>query len=193
VSRARAVVIAAATLTTLIASLAPTGCAQNAVLELELDLPQSPSPATTRYAVVRVVTGDVSFDEEWQGDPQLPPFALDPSAKTVQRVSLDGSSDVESAKVRVKVRFCRDPNCAAIGDDTAPEVRLQLARAFYAGKRTSYAWSIPCVPNVAGQTDTPVCATAQRGETDVTKCEVAGCRSGVARSYCVGDKHFCEE
>lgn len=177
----------------LCALAAPPACAQNAVLELELELPQSPAAATTRYAVVRVVTGDVPFDEEWQGEPQLPPFALDPGAKTVQRVSLDGSSDVEAAKVRVKVRFCRDPNCAAIGDDVAPEVRLQLARAFYAGKRTSYAWSIPCVPNVAGQTDAPTCATAQRAELDVAKCDVAGCRSGVARSYCVGDKHFCEE
>jgi hypothetical protein len=174
------------------AAPALAGCGQNAVLELELDLPKNPG-ASTRYAVVRVASGASPFDEAWQGDDALPPFALDPSAASVQRVSLDGSSDVEGAPVRVKVRFCRDPSCSALGDDTAPEVRLQIDRAFYAGKRTSYTWSIACVPNVAGQTDTPLCATPQRGETDATKCEVAGCRTGVAHSYCVGEKHFCEQ
>jgi hypothetical protein len=169
------------------------GCAQNAVLELELDLPKNPGVTPVRYAVVRVVSGSVPFDQDWQGDDALPPFALDPNATSAQHVSLDGSSEVEGAPVRVKVRFCRDPACSALGDDTAPEVRLQIDRAFYAGKRTSYTWSIACVPNVAGQTDTPTCAIPQRAETDVTKCEVGGCRTGVTHSYCVGDKHFCEQ
>ncbi len=185
--------LAAAGLVALLAAPALGGCARNAVLELELDLPRNFGPDVPgRYAVVRVVSGAVPFDQDWQGDDALPAFPLSTIQGSVQHVSLDGSSEVEGAPVRVKVRFCADPGCAALGDDAAPEVRLQIDRAFYAGKRTSYTWSIACIPNVAGQTDTPACATPQRAETDVTKCEVAGCRTGVTRSYCVGDQHFCE-
>lgn len=183
-----------ATLVAAIALASLAGCSQNAMLELELDLPAQSGPqAPARYANVRIVSGEVPWDQDWQVDAPLPSPKLDPSQPSVERVSVEGNADNEAVPVRVKVRFCVDPNCTAIGDDQAPEVRLQIDRAFYVGQRTSYAWSIACVPNVPGQNDgAPACSVSQRSIVDVSKCQVQGCRTGVTSSYCVGDKHFCE-
>jgi hypothetical protein len=108
-------------------------------------------------------------------------------------VSVEGRPEIEAEPVRIKVRFCHDPSCAAIDDDHAPEVRYQIERAFYLGQRTSLTLTVDCIPNVAGQTDAPPsCAVAQAQEVDVPKCQVAGCREGVTSNYCVNGEHFCE-
>ena len=167
------------------------GCARNAFLELSIVLPAS-ERADARYAVVQVVSGEVPFDQQWAGGDPVPVSKLG-AASSVLRISVEGDADLETKPLRVKARFCKDASCTALGDDGAPEARLQLARAFYVGQRTSYTWTIACVPNVAGQTDaTTTCEVAQRAETDVPKCKVAGCRSGVTSEYCAGGKHFCE-
>lgn len=171
------------------------GCGQNAFLELEIDLPPNAfAMKGDRYANVRIVSGQVPFDQDWQIDTPLPAPKLDPSAPTKLPISVEGSSSSETVPVRVKVRFCKSADCTMIGDDQAPEVRLEIERAFYLGKRTSYTWTIGCVPNVAGQTDAPpACDVPQDTATTVPKCKVAGCRTGSPTSgYCVGDKHFCE-
>lgn len=186
---ARAVLLAASSLAALCAS-----CAQNAFLELQLDLPPNAWKVDgDRYANVRIVAGDADFEQDWEVDDPLPAFLLDPNVPTVQRVSVESKEASETKPVLAKIRFCKDPNCAALGDDVAPEVRLRIERAFYIGKRTSYTWSIPCVPNVAGQTAAPpVCDVQNDVVTEVGKCQVAGCRAGVVREYCAGGKHFCE-
>lgn len=167
------------------------GCARNAFLELEIDLPKNET-TTTRFALVQVVSGDVPFDQAWAGGDPVPAVKLG-AAPTPLKISVEGDSDTETRPIEVKVRFCKDASCTALGDDVAPEVRMHLERAFYIGERTSYTWSIACMPNVPGQTDPPpVCDTKQRAQNDVPKCKVAGCRSGVTSEYCSGGKHFCE-
>ncbi len=169
-------------------------CAQNAFLELTLELPANAWKASgDRYANVRIIAGDADFDQDWEVDEPLPPFLLDPNAPTVQRVSVEAKEASEGKPVLAKIRFCRDPNCIALGDDVAPEVRLRIERAFYIGKRTSYTWSIPCVPNVSSQTPAPpMCEIANDAVTEVGKCGVAGCVGGSPREYCIGGQHYCE-
>lgn len=168
------------------------GCIErNAYLELELHFP---ADASGRNAVVRVNEGNVSFDEDWQSTDSLPAVKLDAKAATKLAVSVEGRPEIETKPVRIKVRFCEDPSCAAINDDRAPEVRYQIERAFYLGERTSLSLTVDCIPNVMGETDPPpACALAQDDEIDVPKCQVAGCREGVTSNYCVGGKHFCEQ
>ena len=174
--------------------LAGAACSQpNAYLEIALDFPPNPTGAT-RHAVVGVVTGDVSFDEDWRSTEPLPATTLSATSRTSMPVSVEGCPEIEATPVRVKVRFCLDASCAAVGDDRAPEVRFEIDRAFYLGERTSLTLAVACIPNVAGETDAaPACATKDRAVTAVSKCSVAGCREGVTRSYCAGDKHFCEK
>lgn len=168
------------------------GCARNAFLELDLDLPKNES-GSDRHAVVRVVSGARDFEEDWQSGDQVPGVKLSTTQRTLHRLSIEADSDSETTPVRVKVRFCTDPNCAALGDDFAPEVRLHIERAFYIGQRTSYTWKTDCIPNVAGQTDSPTCAIFNEDETTAAKCDIGGCRSGSTRNFCTGGKHFCEE
>lgn len=173
----------------LLALLALTGCARNAFLELEIALPEN-RWADERYAVVQVVAGEVPFEQEWAGGDPIPAVKL-ATTQTSTHVSIEGTEDTETKPIRVKVKFCKSPQCSALNDDNAPQVRLQLDRAFYVGQRTSYTWKVACLPNVVGQTDPPpVCDAPQT--TTVPKCKVAGCRSGVTTEYCAGGKHFCE-
>lgn len=173
----------------MLAVLLSSGCARNAFLELQIDLPKNEF-AEQRQAVVQVVSGEVPFEQEWAGGDPIPPVLLGASP-TSTKVSIEGDADTEQKPIRVKVKFCKGAQCELLNDDVAPQVWLQIDRAFYVGQRTGYTWKIACIPNVKGQTDPPpVCDAPQ--QTTVPKCKVAGCRSGVTSEYCSGGKHFCE-
>jgi hypothetical protein len=174
-------------------ALMTLGCARNAFLELEIELPKN-ERAEERHAVIRVVT-ETPFDIEWQGDNPIPPVKLSTTGVTSQRVSIEGTSDSETKPVRVKVRFCKQPNCTDLQDDRAPEAWLEIERAFYIGKRTSLKWTIACVPNVVDVTPAPpTCAAPNKTVVPIEKCKVSGCRGGAPTSNnCVAGKHFCEE
>jgi hypothetical protein len=193
-------VIARAVLLALLAAtaLGGAGCIEkNAYLELELVFPADPrvtGDTAARQAVVRANTADVSFDEDWESSEALSAVQLDPKEPTKLRVSVEGREEIETKPVRIKVRFCTDPSCAGIHDDVAPEVRFEIERAFYLGKRTSLTLTVDCIPNVASETDPPpICATKNEAVSTIPKCSVAGCREGVTTNYCASDKHFCEE
>ena len=182
----------------LAAALGSTGCIEkNAYLELELVFPADPRATggtAARQAVVRVNTGDVSFEEDWESSEALSAVQLDPKEPSKLQVSVEGREEIETKPVRIKVRFCTDPSCVGIHDDVAPEVRFEIERAFYLGKRTSLTLTVACIPNVAAETDPPpTCATKNEEVLTTPRCSVAGCREGVTTNYCANDKHFCEE
>jgi len=170
------------------------GCIErNAYLELTVTFPKDESTTqAARYGVVRVNTGDVSFDADWESSEVVPPVRLSRTQSTKQQISVEGREEIETQPVRVKVRFCRDPNCVGINDDHAPEVRYEIERAFYLGKRTSLSLSVDCIPNVPTEMD-PMCAIMDQSVVTVSKCSVAGCREGVTSNYCTGNVHFCEQ
>jgi hypothetical protein len=154
-------------------------CADNAILELELDLPATPAGMGPTYAYVQSRSADtITFDGDWAGADAPEGFLLGSSA-TVQHVSFVTSGGAITRPLGVRVRFCSDRVCGAIADIHAQEARYVIDRAFYRGQRTSY--TISPVPSATPAT------------TEVTKCEVAGCTTGTATSYCyTGGRHFCE-
>lgn len=179
-------------------ALGGAGCIEkNAYLELELVFPADPRASgstAARQAVVRVNTGDVSFEEDWESSEALSAVALDPKEPTKLQVSVEGREEIETKPVRIKVRFCTDPSCVGIHDDIAPEVRFEIERAFYLGKRTSLTLPVECIPNVATETDPPpACALENEAVSTIPRCSVAGCREGVTTNYCASSRHFCEE
>lgn len=179
-------------------ALLSLGCARNAFLELSVEIPKNDRTAQIgdRYALIRVVTADTPFEQEWEGDNPIPPVKLSDAATTLQRISVEAMADSETKPVRVKVRFCKSPTCTDVAarDDRAPEAWLEIERAFYIGERTRLTWSIACIPNAPDVTPAPpTCAVANKTKIAIEKCRVEGCRSGQTSSYCVGTTHFCEQ
>lgn len=170
-TRRRRVTLAAAVL----ASLGGGACGDvDAILELELALPSDPD----RVAVVQARREPVGFDDAWDAS-GIVAFPLDAPSETNLSIVSDG--DHEQALL-VRVRYCTSAACDALGDERAPESRLIVERAFYLGERTSARWAIPSVPT----------ESAPAAET-LSRCDVRGCRDGVAASYCRTDgTHFCE-
>ena len=163
------------------ALFASSGCARNAYLELTIELP---ADAQGRYAVTQVMAGSTGFEVDWGGDNPIAPVKLIDAAQT-QRMSIEGDTDNESSEIRVKIRYCKNANCTELGDDKAPAVGLQIKRAFYIGKRTSFTWK-------AADTAIP-CDTCPATIHVAEKCAISGCRGGAPTSNnCTGDKHFCE-
>lgn len=167
--------------------LAGSGCGENAILELTIDLPPAATidGADRRFAIVQPRTSSNPFTDEWPpGD--LPPIELgaDPIEDRVSVVTEDTSLDVH-----FKVRFCRTDDCTALGmggvpgDDVTPEVWYLLEHPFYAGKRTSFHIEIPTMP------------AAPPAEPEVVdRCDIEGCITGTSITFCTSDdRHVCED
>jgi hypothetical protein len=169
-------------------SLGLCGCGRNAFFELDVVLPANDT-GTDRYAVVSFASGDQDFGALWAGNQTLDGVHLSTTAASTQHASIENPSGQFDAPVEAKVNFCGNPSCTATGDDTAPELRLKVVRAFYEGERTSFTWTIACIPSSDPK---GTCAEKNLAIKQVEKCEVAGCRAGTSSNYCVGDKHFCE-
>jgi hypothetical protein len=159
-------------------ALCLAACADNAIFELELDLPAA--TGTQMYAYVQSRSADaITFDGDWAGADAPEGFLLTASP-SVQHVSFVTTGAAMTRRLGVRVRFCSDRVCGAISDTNAPEADFDIQRAFYRGKRTTLRVTVTPTPTPA-----PV--------TTVMKCEVAGCTTGTATSYCYADgRHFCE-
>ncbi len=177
----RARVISGAILLTLATtSVVGGGCAQNAILELTLDLPAQPTGAPLLVQVQARTAERVDFDESWAGTEPVSGLALadDPSTRTV---SIVGGEDL-TRELGIRIRFCREAECTGLGDDRAPEARFLVERAFYLGHRTRLRLEIPEVPS------------APPSPTTIARCRVEGCLAGTTSTYCSLDgRHFCDQ
>jgi len=159
------------------------GCAENAVLEMEIDLPGRGTSDST-HAFVQVRSGEQNFADAWSGDDPLDGFPLQVSANTIS-FSVVGDSDHEGQPLLMKVRFCTTSRCIAIVDEERlrPKVYIRIERAFYVGHYTGAAATIDAIPD-------PLMATPM---IFIGKCAVRGCIGGTTEDYCRMDgSHFCE-
>ena len=156
------------------------GCARNAVLELEIDLPPGP---TSRYAVVQFENQDSEFTASWG---RTGSWAGTPLTASRQTVRYSVVTEAVQNRVRIKVNFCTTADCSAIDDapDRVPALWYELERAFYRGRETHWLLTVMAPP-----IDPPAAAI------EVTRCEIAGCISAPPSTgnYCRFDgTHFCE-
>ena len=169
------------------------GCAGNAIFELEVELPAQPEGAPL-FAVIGASTIE-GF--AWETPPPLEGIALPPScartdpAPPCEARTLDPvcsaivsvvAHDAHYARpLNVRARFCRDPRCEAAEDASAPEHRVEVERAFYAGRYTQARTCIDDVP-------VEPAPTPER----IERCDVR-CREGTTSMSCRLDgTHFCE-
>lgn len=187
---------AAFVLMTLLAS----GCEQNAVLEITLDLPARPEgelPAEDDvYAFVQIRDDQLPFTDGWAREPR--DYAGTVLTDERQQVHYSAVSSRDDIGLNMKVRFCSgtDPKAQFCGDEDersctmSRAVWLSFERPFYLGKRT--AWrdtdAIPEVPE-------PECPDSRPIQM-VGKCEIEGCIEAIPGSgtFCrrSDGTHFCE-
>lgn len=179
----------------LLAALLLPGCARNAIFELELELPPRPG-GSPLFAVIQM-RNDAGFSADWSGVAMVPGVALapsctrpdpapgcderelDPTCSSVVSV-IGGGSDLTRA-LRVRVHFCADPACAGPTDAAAPEIRVEIERAFYTA---AYTQGRVCIDVVPMALEAPI---------RIERCDVR-CREGDAVTHCRADgSHFCED
>lgn len=166
--------------------LALVGCADNAILEVELDLPAA--NGETRFAVVQGRSGDVDFAAAWAGGGAVEGLELS-NETVVVGIEADDGDEVE-APLAIRVRYCTDPACAGPQDGEAQEIQVTVERAFYEGEYTLLPADALPLPEVMDCT-TGGCAAVS---VMVDKCRIEGCRAGMTTNWCNSDGlHFCEE
>ncbi len=180
-----------------LAALALGGCARNAVLELELELPRAEGEVA--YALVELSPDDLGADPfavQWATEPlDAIPLGAVPATADASIVAGDYRGDALA-----RIRFCRSADCLdlAAPRDPQAEVRYRIERPLYTGARTTVALRVLGIP-AAGATPPAGCATEPAGQPTwsctVERCAVAGCIFGdPVADYCDGDDgpHFCE-
>ncbi len=161
-----------------------TGCAENAILEVELMLP--PASGAVRHVFVQTRSGEAEFEATWSGSGSVDGIVLADGAPSRSVVSVEADDGAElDAPLSLKIRYCTTERCTEVADSDAQEVWVSVERAFYEGRYTQLEVELPAVGACS-----PPCAT----ELSFTKCQVRGCRAGDTVMYCDRDgRHFCEE
>lgn len=174
--------------------IASCGCARNAILEVDVELPAARGEANFARVELNVdELGETPFDVEW-GAPPLEPVALGAGPSL-----LDASVVAEgyAGDVLARVRFCKSPTCDDLTTPRDPqaEVRFRVERPLYVGNRTGVALRIPEVPATPSMPPRD-CEMVPAGQPTwacvIERCDVRGCQSGDGLSFCVGDLHACE-
>lgn len=162
--------------------LLAVGCVDNAILELEVDLPPNTTDETL-YAFLQTRSSVMSdFEEEWATQGLLDGFELG-TEPTTQAISIVADPTDYPGDALFRLTFCGTPRCDGIGDDVRAQVRLVVEHPFYSLARTRARWTVPTLPEMTIE-------TPER----IERCQVEGCREGTTSSYCrEGDgTHFCE-
>jgi len=192
------------------------GCVENAILELQIQLPAAPEADPLPWFVqlqIRDASGH-PFDIPWMGD--------DGSAVELEAAPrwecISVTSNDDTLDLHVRVRFCRSDNCLDLADGSPPERLYSLEHPFYIGRRTYYQITVPGIPDCMTSADCMAdaegvciegncncntdadCDTGHRCEPGagcvelVGLCEIEGCIGGVSAIFCSMDtgRHFCE-
>lgn len=152
------------------------GCADNAVLELDLGLPPESFDGINRFAFVQARSGLEPFDEPWGGTDPVDGFrlGLEPHREELSIVAEEGAI---AEPLRIKIRYCFASRCTALSDAEAPQAEIEIERAFYEASRTFLTLDV----------------TGMDEAIAIEKCRVRGCIGGSVSTFCRGDgTHFCE-
>lgn len=205
-----------------IVALLSVGCAQNAILELQVQLPAAPAGDPESWFAqiqIRNATGHPFSTAEgrplpWMGG-DLPAVEL---IDMTQWDCISVISDDPTLNVHVRVRFCRSETCVDFEDSSPPERLYSLETPFYIGRRTYYRIVVPGIPDCATDEDCMEdavgvcidercscnvdtdcgagfrCEPASGCVEEIGRCSIEGCIEGVPAEFCSMDSglHFCE-
>lgn len=203
-------------------ALLAVGCDQNAILELQVQVPAAPDgDPRAWYAQIQVRNADGHPFSTVEGRP-LPWMGGSDSMVTLGDEPLweciSVISNDETLDVHVRVRFCRSENCGNLEDSNPPERLYSLEHPFYLGRRTYHRIVVPgnpdctstadCTEDAVGvcidercscATDTDCgagyrCEPASGCVEEVGRCSIEGCIEGDSSEFCSMETglHFCE-
>lgn len=180
------------------AALFWAGCAENAVLELVIELPPAPADDGTGLPWFGVVQIDRATEAAFttrreSGDRGAQPLELGavPQSDCISAETGDESMDVE-----IRVRFCREPDCLNFLDDDSPERYYRLEHPFYIGRRTFWSTQIDRVLECSTDTDCGVgrCVGGVCGcSVDSDCCPSGGCQCPTDLDPVGGTCFACED
>ena len=193
----RAIALSMLSSLALAASPFVTGCARNAVIELDVVVPNQPAHASGRtHAFIEVGTGLNDFGDQVLGLEG----ATDVDVTTVDApTAFSIVAGDPATELRVRVRYCRVARCSGaldmmlFAEGTEPGLNWTFERAFYAGERTSAAIDVPALA-FAAETGEPrtVCRCAVIG-CAIVPPGASSCRGTAAVTPCDPTaRHFCE-
>ena len=166
------------------------GCADNAVFDIEIQLPPGTGAA---YVDVRP-EGTVDFDASWGGSDAFPRhrFTLNESQPTMVLVSVVAESIEQDALAQI--HFCPSERVDCAGADTVHPVScIRFQRPFHRGLRSIYRSIIGAAPPTRAAGAPRFCSEEPRV---VTPCEIA-CSDGEwhdvpAGGFCIEGPNVCD-
>lgn len=172
----------------LLLAMGITGCARNAIFNLDVVIPAQTVTDGRRYAFIAVSSGQSDFDEQ--------PFAVQGAVNvdlTEGRrvVPFAVTSSDPTTAVRVLVRYCHEPNCAELDLDMRPFMegmvpgyRYAFEHPFYIGAVTSYTLPVPALGMPAESS----------AINTVCRCAIEGCgEAEPGSSHCYGTAELCTD
>ena len=165
-----------------------SGCAQNAIFELYVEVPTDGTRVTqgTRSGAVHFVRArafaGTSIDGDWENIPPSSVRALsaEPGAHYLP-LALVGAGEVD-LPVNVRVELCETSDCSApvgIWEIRGPARTLRL------GRRTCRVEPLEPFRTMSG-------VTLLEAPTEIDRCDVAGCVNSEQPNYCDGAAHYCD-
>ena len=149
------------------------GCAENAILELQVELPAAPPDDGTGrpwFAQVQVRDSSQALALPWSSRRDLEPLELG-SAPRWDCSSIQSFD--EGIDLHLRVRFCRSPDGLEAPGDARMERWYRLDHPFYIGRRTYWQTRIHEVPECMSDGD---CANdPEIGPVGVCTDGVCGC------------------
>jgi len=170
------------------------GCADNAILEVTLDLPPVMDDRSFAFVQARAASG-ADLLETWSDESSISGFRLRTGERERVTFGVEADGDQVEEGLLLKVRFCDSSRCDSLTDETQDpsEQHYDFERAFYRGEITTYENEITVMPLACD----PAGGSCAHPLQMVGKCQVFGCRAGSSSSGCTGDdgmgaRHFCE-
>jgi hypothetical protein len=174
--------------------LGSTGCAQNAIFELYVEVPPpvtiGAGTVEARFVRVFLLPGEVSSDQLWDG-PRSRVVPLDTTERAWVGLTVLRSIASETGPISVRVAYCADENDCESNDpsDWLGHEDLVFDRVFHTARTTCYAHALADTMLADGLT---LSSTAVR----IERCAVAGCVDGSPTEvldFCnESGAHFCE-
>lgn len=173
----------------LVALLALAGCAENAILELTVELPDAATagaPGAT-FALVQVAVGRSDDPRSLfrVGSTSDASFALSSAPSTERMSVVAGGADL-TEPLTVRVVYCRERGCLPRDEDRV--AYFEIERAFYQGRYTQVDLLVLTALSTLADPATV---------TRIERCDVEGCREGNPTTWCEvtlpDAPHFCEQ
>lgn len=171
-----------------------SGCAQNALFELYVEVPPPVAIGTgtveARFARVFMLPGSVSSDQLWDG----PRSRIVPLTASAQRIGLTVTRGIAAERDPISVRVAY---CAAESDCESGDPTDWLGHEDFVFDRVFYTARVTCFSLPLSDTNLTDGLTLETDTTVIGACEVGGCVDAPLDTtvFCGEpgrpDTHFC--